>query len=118
MRMRSQSRSESGNSELNKRGHMDQKEKEIAIQLITLMAHIEGMSAEQQFVPPVAVNATDQDGNEWDFEYSPEWDCVDLLQVAPTLPVTLRLKDANGKFVETQITELTLRPDWIKRLLQ
>jgi hypothetical protein len=94
------------------------KEKEIAMQLIALMAHIEGISDEQQFLLPIEVNATDQDGNEWDFEYSPEWDSVDLLQVAPTLPVTLRLKDANGRFVETQITELTLRPDWIKRLLQ
>ena len=94
------------------------KEKEIDMKLIALMAHIEGISDEQQFLLPIEVNATDQDGNEWDFEYSPEWDSVDLLQVAPTLPVTLRLKDANGRFVETQITELTLRPDWIKRLLQ
>lgn len=97
---------------------MDQKEKEIAVQLITLMAHIEGISEEQQFVPPVAVNVTDQDGNVWDFEYSPEWDSSDLLQVAPTLPATLRLTDASGSSVETQITELTLRPDWIKRFLQ
>ena len=88
------------------------------MQLIALMAHIEGISDEQQFLLPIEVNATDQDGNEWDFEYSPEWDSVDLLQVAPTLPVALRLKDANGRIVETQITELTLRPDWIKRLLQ
>ena len=97
---------------------MDHKEKEIAIQLITLMAHIEGISAEQQFVSPVEVNVTDQDGKVWDFEYSPEWDSADLLQVAPTLPVTLRLTDAEGKSVEIDITDLTLRPEWIKRLLQ
>jgi hypothetical protein len=93
-------------------------EREIAMQLIALMAHIEGISEEQQFVSPVEVNATDKDGNEWDFEYSPEWDSAGLLQIAPTLPVTLRLKDANGKSAETQITELTLRPEWIKRFLQ
>jgi hypothetical protein len=90
-------------------------EREIAIELIAL---IEGISEEQQFVPPVEVKATDQDGNAWDFEYDPERDCVNLLQIAPTLPVTLRLKDANGKSAETQITELTLRPEWIKRFLQ
>lgn len=93
-------------------------EREIAMQLIVLMAHIEGISEEQQFVSPVEVNATDLDGNEWGFEYSPEWDSADLLQIAPTLPVTLRLKDAKGKSVETQITELTLCPEWIKRFLQ
>ena len=93
-------------------------EREIAMQLIALMAYIEGISEEQQFVPPVDVNATDQDGKVWNFEYSPEWDSVDLLQIAPISPVTLRLKDANGKSVETQIAELTLRPEWIKRFLQ
>jgi hypothetical protein len=93
-------------------------EREIAIQLIALMAHIEGISEEQQFVPPVEVNATDQDGKVWNFEYSPEWDSVDLLPVAPSLPISLRLKDANGSFVETQITDSTLRPEWLKRFLQ
>jgi hypothetical protein len=93
-------------------------EKEIAIQLIALMAHIEGISEERQFVPPVEVNVTDQDGKVSGFEYSPEWDGVDLLQTPPRLPVTLRMKDANGSSVETRLTDLTLRPDWIKRFLQ
>jgi hypothetical protein len=102
--------------EVRKGGCMN--EREIAMQLIALMAHVEGISEENQFVPPVQVNATDQEGNVSDFKYSPEWDCADLLQVAPTLPVILRLTDANGRFVETRITELTLRPDWIQRFLQ
>jgi hypothetical protein len=93
-------------------------ERETAIQMIALMAHIEGISEEQQLVPPVEVNATDQDGKVWAFEYSPEWDSVDLLQVVPRLPITLRLKDANGSFVETRITDSTLRPEWLKRFLQ
>ena len=88
------------------------------MQLIALMAHIEGISDEQQFLLPIEVNATDQDGNEWDFEYSPEWDSVDLLQAAPRLPITLRLKDANGNSVETRITDSTLRLEWLKRFLQ
>jgi hypothetical protein len=97
---------------------MDQKEKEIAVQLITLMAHVEQISAEQKFVPPVAVNVTDQDGKVWDFEYSPEWDSVDILHEAPRLPVSLRLTDVKGRYVETPVSELMLRSDWIKPFLQ
>lgn len=93
-------------------------EKEIAIQLITLMAHVEGISEENQLTPPIEVRATDRDGTQWEFEYSPEWDSVDILFEVPKLPVSLRLTDAMGKSVETEITDLTLRPEWIKRFLQ
>jgi hypothetical protein len=92
-------------------------EREIAIQLIALMAHVEGIAEEQKFVPPVEVSATDLDGQIWEFEYSPEWDSVGLLHVTPRLPMTLRLKDASGNSVETRITDSTLRPEWLKRFL-
>jgi hypothetical protein len=93
-------------------------ERNIAIHLIALIAHVEGISEEQKFVPPVAVNVTDQDGKVWDFEYSPEWESVDILHVAPKLPVSLRLTDAKGNAIETEITDLTLRPEWIRPFLR
>jgi hypothetical protein len=93
-------------------------EREIAIQLFTLMAHVEGISEENQLIPPIEVRATDRDGKVSDFEFSPEWDSVDILQTAPRLPVSLRLTDAKGKTIETDITDLTLRSEWISRFLQ
>lgn len=93
-------------------------EREIAIQLITLMAHIEGISEENQLVPPVNVHAVDQSQLVWDFDYDSEWDSADVLPIAPKLPVDLRLVDSTGKVVETRITDLTLRPEWLKRFLQ
>lgn len=93
-------------------------EKEIAVQLIALMAHVEGISEENLLIPPIEVRATDRDGTQWEFEYSPEWDSVDVLYEVPKLPVLLRLTDAMGKSIETGITDLTLRPEWIARFLQ
>jgi hypothetical protein len=93
-------------------------EREIAVQLITLMTHVEGISEENQLIPPIEVRATDRDGRVSDFQYSPEWDSVDILHEAPRLPVSLRLRDAKGKTIETNITDGTLRPEWIRRFLQ
>lgn len=93
-------------------------EKETAIQLITLMAHVEGISEENQLIPPIEVRVIDRDNKVSDFEFSPEWDSVEILQEAPRLPVSLRLTDAKGKARETEITDLTLRPEWIRRFLQ
>ena len=47
-------------------------EREIAIQLFTLMAHVEGISEENQLIPPIEVRATDRDGKVSDFEFRPE----------------------------------------------
>jgi hypothetical protein len=93
-------------------------EREIAIQLIALMAHVEGISEENRFVPPIEVTVTDRDSHELEFEYSPEWDELNGMLVPPKLPVTLRLTDAEGSTVETRLTDLTLRADWIKHFLQ
>ena len=90
-------------------------EKQIAMQIIAFMAHVEGISEDEQLVPPVEVNATDRSGTVFDFEYSPEWDGVDLYD-APSLPVSLRLTDATGRVIKTKITDFTLRPEWVQKL--
>jgi hypothetical protein len=79
------------------------------------MAHVEGICGEHKLVPPVRVNAVDQDGTVWDFEYSP--DSVGVLQAMPRLPIRLRGTDSTGRVAEMEITELTVRPDWIERFL-
>jgi len=91
---------------------------EIAKQPIVLMGHIETICEERGFIPPVEVNATDFDGTVWEFDFSPEYDSVDLLLVAPRLPVTLRLRDAKGSSAEAQVTDLRCPPGWIRRFLQ
>ncbi len=93
-------------------------ERNIAIELIAFMAHVEGIAEENRLVPPIEVNATDQDGRGWNFEYSPDWDSLDIVNVTPKLPLSLRLRDANGNIVETAITNLNLRPEWLKRFVQ
>lgn len=93
-------------------------QKEISVQLIALMAHVEGICEERGLVPPIDVTATDIDGNVWEFDYSPEYDWVDLLQVAPRLPITLRLIGANGDSAELLIADLNPRPEWMRPFLQ
>ncbi len=93
-------------------------EREDAVQLIALMGHVEGIAEENRFVPPVEVDAIDRDGQVWSFEYSPAWDSVDMLNVAAKLPLNLRFRDANGAMLEVDITDWTLRPEWLKRFLQ
>ena len=91
---------------------------EISRQLMALMAHVETTCEERRLVPPIEVTATDLDGNDWRFEYSPDYDWVDLLRVAPRLPITLRLIGANGDSAEVQIADLNPRPQWMKPFLQ
>jgi hypothetical protein len=76
--------------------------REVANQLMALMAHIVVISEENQFAPPIEVNATDQDRNEWDFEYSPGCD-VDLMLASPKLPITLRLRDSKGTLLRREL---------------
>jgi hypothetical protein len=92
--------------------------KEIARQLIVMMAQVEGVCEEHKLIPPIEVNATDLQGRVWGFDYSPEGDSVEVLLVAPSLPLTLRLRDAEGSTAEARISSLTLRPVWMKRFLQ
>lgn len=42
---------------------------------------------------------------------------MDILREVPRLPVSLRLTDANGKGIETEISDLTLRPEWLRPFL-
>ena len=56
--------------------------KEIAAQQIMLMAHVEDICEKQGLVPPIEVIVVDADGNQYDFEYRPENDGVDLPPVS------------------------------------
>lgn|ERR1035438_4668027 len=96
----------------------EENQKEISRQLIAFMAHVEGTCEERGLVPPIDVTATDLDGNESRFDYSPDYDWVDLLRIAPRLPITLRLIDANGDSAELRITDLNPRPEWMRPFLQ
>lgn len=101
------------------RGQMNnENQKEISVQLIAFMAHVEGTCQERGLVPPIDVTATDVDGNVWEFDYSPEYDWVDLSRVAPKLPITLSLIDGNGDSAEVRITDLNPRPEWMRPFLQ
>lgn len=92
--------------------------KEIAGRLVVMMAQVERVCEEHKLMPPVEVNATDPHGRVWEFDYSPEDDSVEVLLVAPSLPLTLRLRDAEGNTVEVRITSLTLPRHCMKRFLQ
>ena len=93
-------------------------EKQIDFQLIRFMAHIEGIAEESQLDPPIRVKASDRGGTMWEFEYSPDWDSLDVLRVIPALPISVRLQDANERIAETEITDWALKPEWMKRFLQ
>jgi hypothetical protein len=64
---------------------------EIASQRIALMGHVEEICEKQGLVPPVEFNVVDV-GNQYDLEYSPEYDEVDLPAVPIILPVALTEK--------------------------
>jgi hypothetical protein len=52
--------------------------REIAGQWIALMGHVEEICEKHGLASPVEVNIVDADGNQHDFDYSPEDDRVDL----------------------------------------
>jgi len=58
--------------------------KEIASQQILFMAQVEDICEKQGLVPPVEVNVVDADGNQYDFEFRPEDDGVDLPLPCPS----------------------------------
>ena len=91
---------------------------EIKSQLIAVMAHVETVCEERGLIPPIDVTITNFDGNEWRFDYSPDYEWVDLLPVAPRLPITLSLIDGNGDSAEVRITDLNPRPEWMRPFLQ
>jgi hypothetical protein len=97
---------------------MNEQEKEIVTQLIALMAHVEGACEELGFTSPVEVCATDVNGQTWQFDFDAESDSVDLLHVAPKLPITLELRDSKGNCVTRHIAHLVSQPEWKDGFLQ
>ncbi len=72
---------------------------EIASQRIALMGHVEEICEKQGLVPSVEFNVVDV-GNQYDLEYSPEYDEVDLPAVPIILPVVLTFIDSRGVRLE------------------
>ncbi|HLN98974.1 MAG TPA: hypothetical protein VK208_10980 [Pyrinomonadaceae bacterium] len=92
--------------------------KEIATQQIKLMAHVEDISEKQGLVPPIEVNVVDADGNQYDFEYRPADDWVDLPPVPVKLPLALTFTDANSTQLERRLFDVAPSPEWHKRFVQ
>ena len=74
--------------------------KEIATQHIFVMSHVENICEKQDLVPPVEVNVVDAGGNQYDFEYRPEDDEVDLPPLPIVLPLEATFSDAKGTRLE------------------
>jgi hypothetical protein len=91
---------------------------EIAGQWIALMGHVEETSEKHGLVPPVEVNVVDADGNQYDFDYSPEDDRVALPPAPITPPVVLTLIDTQGVRVERRLSDLAPSPESKKRFVQ
>jgi hypothetical protein len=87
--------------------------------MFALVLDVNGICEEMSLIAPVQVRATDADGQRfWSFKFDPANMSVKVPEVAPRLPITLRLKDSNGTRVERQITDLTIKLEPLKRFLQ
>jgi hypothetical protein len=71
-------------------------QREITAQQISLMGYVEEICEQQGLVPPVEVNIMEASGNQYDIEYCPESDWVDLPPVPIMPPVMLDFTDATG----------------------
>jgi len=60
-------------------------------QQILLMGHVEEACEKRGLVPPVEVNVSDAGGYQYDFDFSPEYDVIDLPAVLIMPPVVLRM---------------------------
>lgn len=92
--------------------------KEIAAQQIKLMAHVEVICEKQGLVRPIEVIVVDADGNQYDFEYRPEDDGVDLPPAPVKLPLALSFTDVNSKELEQRLFDIAPSPGWHKRFVQ
>ena len=91
---------------------------EITAEQIAFMGHVEEICERQGLVPPVEVNVMDAGGNQFNFEYGPKYDVVDLPPVSIMLPVVLRFTDAKGIRVEQWLSDFVPSPEWKKLFLQ
>jgi hypothetical protein len=91
---------------------------EIASQQILLMAHVEDICEKQSLVPPVEVDVVDASGNQYNFEYRPENDRVDMPAEPILPPVLLSFTDAEGIRVEQRLSDFAPSPEWTKPFLQ
>lgn len=69
------------------------------------MAHVEDICEKQGLVPPVEVDVVDASGNQYNFEYGPENDRVDLPPEPMMPPVLLSFTDAKGVRVERRLSD-------------
>jgi hypothetical protein len=91
---------------------------ETAAQQIALVGHVEEICEHQGLVPPVEVNIVDASGSQYDIEYCPESDWVDLPPVPIMPPVVLDFTDATGRRMERRLSDFAPSPEWTKRSLQ
>ena len=61
------------------------------------MGYVKEICEKQGLVPPAEVNVVDAGGNQYDFDYSPEYDEVDLPSVPIMLPAVLSFTDREGQ---------------------
>jgi hypothetical protein len=79
------------------------------------MGHVEEIC--EKLFPPVEVNVVDADGNQYDFDYSPEDDRVNLPPAPIMPPVVLTFIDTPGVRVERRLLDLAPSPESRKRFV-
>ena len=94
------------------------KPQEIAGQWIALMGHVEEICERHGLVPPVEVHVVDADGNQYDFDYSPEDDRVNLPPAPIMPPVVLTLTDAKGVQMKLRLLDFAPSPESTRRFVQ
>jgi hypothetical protein len=93
-------------------------QKGFADQIIMLMAHVEQISEEHGLRTPIDVDVTDVKGALWAFEYDLDLKEIEVPFVPPEMPITIRIRDCEGRVVEQEFAELTVAPGWIRRVAQ
>jgi hypothetical protein len=101
-----------------KKGEHKMNPKEIAVQQIMFMGHVEDICGKQNLVPPVEVDVVDAGGNQYDFEYRPEDDGVDLPPLPIMLPLMLTFTDVQGTRLERRLLDIAPSPEWHTRFVQ
>ena len=82
------------------------------------MGHVEETCEKHGLVPPVEVNVVQANGNQYDFDYSPQDDGVALPPAPIMPPVVLTLTDAQGVQMKLRVLDFAPSPESTRRFVQ
>ena len=84
---------------------------EMAVQHIAFVIALEKLSSKHELIPPIEVRGVDFDGRHFKFYFNPAFDSLELPFTQRTPPIILHFRDAVGKVIEEQITDLNLESE-------